>query len=150
MYKLRSERISQQLFWSMILIIFSLLLLSVPLIVSSYKSYQKADRALSEISALRAVADLANKISRERAPANKVMSSRADELAANLKELDEYRKQVDLQIEQTIRILNTRSVSRQEKALFNKADSSGKCNSIKTSHNITGRIPSQCLSGAII
>ena len=30
------------------------------------------------------------------------------------------------------------------------ADSSGKCNSIKTSHNITGRIPSQCLSGAII
>ena len=31
-----------------------------------------------------------------------------------------------------------------------EADSSGKCNSIKTSHNITGRIPSQCLSGAII
>jgi len=119
MYKLRSERISQQLFWSMILIIFSLLLLSVPLIVSSYKSYQKADRALSEISALRAVADLANKISRERAPANKVMSSRADELAAKLKELDDYRKEVDLQIEQTIRILNTRSFSHQEKALFN-------------------------------
>ena len=119
MYKLRSERISQQLFWSMILIIFSLLLLSVPLIVSSYKSYQKADRALSEISALRAVADLANKISRERAPANKVMSSRADELAAKLKELDDYRKEVDLQIEQTIRILNTRSLSHQEKALFN-------------------------------
>lgn len=133
MYKLRSERISQQLFWSMILIIFSLLLLSVPLIVSSYKTYQKADRALSEISALRAVADLANKISRERAPANKVMSSRADELAANLKELDEYRKEVDLQIEQTIRILNTRSVSRQEKALFNNLkklttrSSSGRC-----------------------
>ena len=119
MYKLRSERISQQLFWSMILIIFSLLLLSVPLIVSSYKSYQKADRALSEISALRAVADLANKISRERAPANKVMSSRADELAAKLKELDDYRKEVDLQIEQTIRILNTRNFSGQEKALFN-------------------------------
>lgn len=34
--------------------------------------------------------------------------------------------------------------------LLNRADSSGKCNSIKTSHNITGRIPSQCLSGAII
>ena len=33
---------------------------------------------------------------------------------------------------------------------FYQADSSGKCNSIKTSHNITGRIPSQCLSGAII
>ena len=37
-----------------------------------------------------------------------------------------------------------------EVAFFNMADSSGKCNSIKTSHNITGRIPSQCLSGAII
>ena len=37
-----------------------------------------------------------------------------------------------------------------ESYIFKKADSSGKCNSIKTSHNITGRIPSQCLSGAII
>lgn len=119
MYKLRSERISQQLFWSMILIIFSLLLLSVPLIVSSYKTYQKADRALSEISALRAVADLANKISRERAPANKVMSSRADELAANLKELHEYRQEVDLQIEQTLHILKTKSFSVQDSILLN-------------------------------
>lgn len=34
--------------------------------------------------------------------------------------------------------------------IYVEADSSGKCNSIKTSHNITGRIPSQCLSGAII
>ena len=31
-----------------------------------------------------------------------------------------------------------------------KADSSGKCNSIKTSHNITGCIPAQCLSRTII
>ena len=30
------------------------------------------------------------------------------------------------------------------------ADSSGKCNSIKTSHNITGCIPAQCLSRTII
>ena len=53
MYKLRSEHISQRLFLSMIIIIFSLLFLSVPLIVSSYQSYKKADRALTEISALR-------------------------------------------------------------------------------------------------
>lgn len=117
MHKLRSEHISQRLFWSMIIIILSLLFLSVPLIVSSYQSYQKADRALTEISALRAVADLANKISRERAPANKVMSSNADEFAANLKELKAYRKEVDLQIEQTRAILAAAGFTVQSQAL---------------------------------
>ena len=113
MYKLRSEQISQRLYLSMIIIIFSLLFLSIPLIISSYQSYQKADRALTEISALRAVADLANKVSRERAPANKVMSSTPDELAANLNELHRYRKEVDLQIEQTLQILNAAGFSAQ-------------------------------------
>ncbi|TCB54111.1 GGDEF domain-containing protein [Acinetobacter terrestris] len=113
MYKLRSEQISQRLYLSMIIIIFSLLFLSIPLIISSYQSYQKADRALTEISALRAVADLANKVSRERAPANKVMSSTPDELAANLNELHRYRKEVDLQIERTLQILNTAGFSAQ-------------------------------------
>lgn len=117
MYKLRSEHISRRLFWSMIIIALSLLFLSVPLIVSSYHSYQKADRALTEISALRAVADLANKISRERAPANKVMSSSADELEENIKELQAYRKEVDLQIEQTSAILATAGFSVQAQAL---------------------------------
>ena len=117
MYKLRSEHISRRLFWSMIIIALSLLFLSVPLIVSSYHSYQKADRALTEISALRAVADLANKISRERAPANKVMSSSAVELEENIKELQAYRKEVDLQIEQTSAILATAGFSVQAQAL---------------------------------
>lgn len=117
MYKLRSEHISRRLFWSMIIIALSLLFLSVPLIVSSYQSYQKADRALTEISALRAVADLANKISRERAPANKVMSSSADELEENIKELQAYRKEVDLQIEQTSAILAAAGFSVQAQAL---------------------------------
>ncbi|WP_313033968.1 GGDEF domain-containing protein [Acinetobacter sp.] len=111
MYKLRSKHISQRLFWSMMIIILSLLFLSISLIVSSYQRYQTADRALTEISALRAVADLANRISRERAPANKVMSSNAEELAANLKELHAYRKEVDLQIEQTLKTLNTAGFS---------------------------------------
>ena len=117
MYKLRSEHISQRLFLSMIIIIFSLLFLSVPLIVSSYQSYKKADRALTEISALRAVADLANKVSRERAPANKVMSSTADELAENLQELQAHRKEVDIQIDQTLQILNASGFSAQVRGL---------------------------------
>ena len=111
MYKLRSKHISQRLFWSMMIIILSLLFLSISLIVSSYQRYQTADRALTEISALRAVADLANRISRERAPANKVMSSSAEELAANLKELHAYREKVNLQIEQTLKTLNTAGFS---------------------------------------
>ena len=118
MYKLRSKHISQRLFLSMIIIILSLLFLSVPLIVSSYQSYQKADRALIEISALRAVADLSNKVSRERAPANKVMSSNADELAENLKELHAHRKEVDLQIERTLQILEAAGFSAQVRGLF--------------------------------
>ncbi|MFH7765432.1 diguanylate cyclase [Acinetobacter sp. BSP-28] len=117
MYRLRSEHISRRLFWSMIIITLSLLFLSVPLIVSSYHSYQKADRVLTEISALRAVADLANKVSRERAPANKVMSSNADELAANIKELKAYRKEVDVQIEQTSAILKAAGFTVQAQAL---------------------------------
>ncbi|WP_407306825.1 GGDEF domain-containing protein [Acinetobacter sp.] len=117
MYKLRSEHIGQRLLLSMIIIILSLLFLSVPLIVSSYQGYQKADRALIEISALRAVADLANQVSRERAPANKVMSSTAEELAENLQELQAHRKEVDIQIDQTIQILNAAGFSAQVRGL---------------------------------
>lgn len=117
MYKLSSEHIRQRLLLSMLIIIVSLLFLSVPLIVSSYQIYQKADRALTEISALRAVADLANKISRERAPANNVMSSNADEFAANKQKLQSYRQEVDAQIEQTIRILNKAGFAVQAQAL---------------------------------
>ena len=117
MYKLRSEYIGRRLFWSMMIIILSLLFLSVPLIVSSYYSYQKADRALTEISALRAMADLTNKVSRERAPSNKLMSSNADELEANLKKLKSYRKEVDLQIEQTNTILKAAGFTVQAQAL---------------------------------
>lgn len=113
MYKLRSKHIAQRLLLSMIIIIFSLLFLSVPLIISSYQNYQKADRALIEISALRAVADLANQVSRERAPANKVMSSAPDELAENLKALHAHRKEVDLQIERTLKILEAAGFSAQ-------------------------------------
>ncbi len=117
MHRLRSEHISQRLFWLMIIIILSLLFLCVPLIVSSYQSYQKADRALTEISALGAMAELANDISRERAPANKLMSSNADEFEKNLKELKDYRKEVDVQLERTRAILAAAGFAVQAQAL---------------------------------
>ena len=99
--KLRSEHIRHKLLGAMSIIIVSLLIISVPLTVNSYSSYKKSEVALSEILVLQNVAELANNISKERAPSNKVMSSTPEELQENLNELSEYRKQVDRQIHKT-------------------------------------------------
>ena len=74
----------------MLIIVLSLLCISIPLIVSSYKEYVKAQHALIEIQSLGAVADLANKISRERGPSNKAMSSSPKERQKNLQDLRTY------------------------------------------------------------
>ncbi|WP_333975936.1 GGDEF domain-containing protein [Acinetobacter colistiniresistens] len=103
--KLRSEQISRRLFFCMIAIIFSIFYLSLPLIINSYQEYIKSEQTLTEITSLRALVKTANKISRERAPSNKVMSSQADVLLKNQKELDEYRNGVDAQIDDTIEVL---------------------------------------------
>lgn len=104
-HRLHSENTKQRLFISMLIIILSILFISVPVTLKSYRSYQQSDVVLTEISVLRHVADLANEISRERGPANKVMSSTPDELSANLKELTLFRERVDLQIEHTMQRL---------------------------------------------
>ncbi|UUM28364.1 GGDEF domain-containing protein [Acinetobacter colistiniresistens] len=103
--KLRSEQISRRLFFCMIAIIFSIFYLSIPLIINSYQEYIKSEQTLTEITSLRALVKTANKLSRERAPSNKVMSSQADVLLKNQKELEEYRKSVDAQIDDTIDVL---------------------------------------------
>lgn len=107
MSKLRAENISKRLLGAMLIIVLSLLFISVPLIFKSYQHYQQARISLSEIQSLRAVAELSNKISRERAPANKVMSSTSEELAQNQQELRDYRRGVDQQLENTIVLLNS-------------------------------------------
>ncbi|MCU4391330.1 GGDEF domain-containing protein [Acinetobacter courvalinii] len=103
--KLRSEQISRRLFLCMLVIIFSITYLSIPLIINSYQEYIRTNKTLIEIISLRSLVKTANKISRERAPSNKVMSSQPQDLAKNRQELQEYRKVVDLQIEQTIETL---------------------------------------------
>ncbi|PKF36865.1 GGDEF domain-containing protein [Acinetobacter proteolyticus] len=103
--KLRSEQISRRLFFCMIVIIFSIFYLSIPLIINSYQEYIKSDQTLTEITCLRALVKTSNKISRERAPSNKVMSSQSEVLLENQKELFEYRKIVDAQIDETIEVL---------------------------------------------
>ncbi|EXB26814.1 diguanylate cyclase domain protein [Acinetobacter baumannii 1437282] len=103
--KLRSEQISRRLFLCMLVIIFSISYLSIPLIINSYQEYIRTNKTLIEIISLRSLVKTANKISRERAPSNKVMSSQPQDLAKNHQDLQEYRKVVDLQIEQTIETL---------------------------------------------
>ncbi|WP_445404193.1 GGDEF domain-containing protein [Acinetobacter vivianii] len=103
--KLRSEQISRRLFLCMLIIIFSISYLSIPLIINSYQEYIRTNQTLTEIISLRSLVKTANKISKERAPSNKVMSSQPQDLAENRKELLEYRKLVDMQIDRTIEVL---------------------------------------------
>lgn len=103
--KLRSEQISRRLFLCMLVIIFSISYLSIPLIINSYQEYIRTNQTLTEIISLRSLVKTANKISKERAPSNKVMSSQPQDLAENRKELLEYRKLVDMQIDRTIEVL---------------------------------------------
>lgn len=100
-----SQTISKRLLLSMLVIVFSLLLISVPFIFNSYQEYIKTNQSLKELKILQALAETANKISRERAPANKAMSSTATELAYNKQELLKYRQTVDAQISTTVSIL---------------------------------------------
>ncbi|QER38331.1 GGDEF domain-containing protein [Acinetobacter suaedae] len=103
--KLRSEQISLRLFSCMIVIILSILYISIPLIIRSYQEYIETKQVLTETTSLRALVKTVNKISRERAPANKVMSSTPDELAVNQAELHAFRRIVDSEIDQTVTIL---------------------------------------------
>jgi len=89
----------------MLVIIFSISYLSIPLIINSYQEYIRTNQTLTEIISLRSLVKTANKISKERAPSNKVMSSQPQDLAENRQELLEYRKLVDMQIDRTIEVL---------------------------------------------
>lgn len=89
----------------MSVIILCLLFICIPLIVNSTQSYLKAVRTSDELHALQEVAILANKISKERAPANKVLSSTSEEIHQRQQELEIYRKEVDQQFEHTAKVL---------------------------------------------
>ena len=102
---LRSEQISKHLYCAMSVIILCLLFICIPLIVNSTQSYLKAVRTSDELHALQEVAILANKISKERAPANKVLSSTPEEIHQRQQELEIYRKEVDQQFEHTAKVL---------------------------------------------
>ena len=122
MREIRSEYLSQKLYIAMSIIILSLCSLSIPLIVKSYRDYNKTNQALTEIQALQAVADLANKISRERAPANKLMSSNQQDFAKHVLELKLYRLTVDEQMQKTLEVLKHSNLPNSDLSLFDRLD----------------------------
>lgn len=122
MREIRSEYLSQKLYIAMSIIILSLCSLSIPLIVKSYRDYIKTNQALTEIQALQAVADLANKISRERAPANKLMSSNQQDFAKHVLELKLYRLTVDEQMKKTLEVLKHSNLPSLDLSLFDRLD----------------------------
>ncbi|MBB4808791.1 diguanylate cyclase (GGDEF)-like protein [Acinetobacter johnsonii] len=122
MREIRSEYLSQNLYIAMSIIILSLCSLSIPLIVKSYRDYNKTNQALTEIQALQAVADLANKISRERAPANKLMSSNQQDFAKHVLELKLYRLTVDEQMKKTLEVLKHSNLPNLDLSLVDRLD----------------------------
>lgn len=104
-HELRSEQISTRLLILMSVIILSVLLIAVPQIISNYQEYSRANRALVNIQTLQVFAETSNKISRERAPTNKAMSSSTITFPDRIKELQDYRKGVDQQIDLTVETL---------------------------------------------
>ena len=122
MREIRSEYLSQKLYIAMSIIILSLCSLSIPLIVKSYRDYNKTNQALTEIQALQAVADLANKISRERAPANKLMSSNQQDFAKHVFELKLYRLTVDEQMKKTLEVLKHSNLPNLDLSLVDRLD----------------------------
>lgn len=122
MREIRSEYLSQKLYIAMSIIILSLCSLSIPLMVKSYRDYIKTNQALTEIQALQAVADLANKISRERAPANKLMSSNQQDFAKHVLELKLYRLTIDEQMQKTLEVLKHSNLPNLDLSLFDRLD----------------------------
>lgn len=104
--QLRSEQISTRLLLLMSIIILSVLLIAIPQIISSYQQYRISHQAVLDIQTLRVFAETSNKISRERAPTNKAMSSTTLEAQKNINELNKYRSEVDQQIDITVKTLN--------------------------------------------
>ena len=105
METLRTEHISKRLQIAMLIIVMSIMFISVPMIIGSYRQFVKSAEALKEIQMLKMVAELTNQISRERAPANSAMSSQGQQQQVKIQELREYRQGVDQQYQNTLKAL---------------------------------------------
>lgn len=105
MSKLGLRSIRQRLFIFMTIIMLSVLGICLPLILHSYQTLQASKQDLIAIQSLRLLAHTANEISRERAYANRLMSSTFVEQAHYRQALDQYRAGVDQDIQRNIDLL---------------------------------------------
>lgn len=104
--QLRPKQIRTRLLILMSIIILTILFIAIPQIIQSYQQYNRSHQSLIDIETLRIFAETSNKISRERAPTNKALSSAPENLAKKVEELQQYRLSVDQQINLTIATLN--------------------------------------------
>ena len=102
MDQLRSEFMSKRVYVTMFIIMVSVLALTIPLLMTNYQNYSKAKKTLAEIESLEMMVRLANELSKERAPANKLMSGHEAQRAALVQALQQHRKHVDLLLNETI------------------------------------------------
>lgn len=107
MPKLGFRSIRQRLFMFMTMIILSLLCICFPLIINSYQALQVSKQDLIGVQSLRLLAHTANEISRERAYANKLMSSPYASQTSHRQALARYRKGVDQDIRENVILLRT-------------------------------------------
>ena len=107
MPKLGFSSIRQRLFMFMTMIILSLLCICFPLMINSYQALQAAKQDLIGIQSLKLLVHTANQISRERAFANKLMSSPYANQASHRQALDLYREGVDQDIRENVILLRT-------------------------------------------
>ncbi|RKG34150.1 GGDEF domain-containing protein [Acinetobacter guerrae] len=107
MPKLGLRSIRQRLFMFMSMIILSLLCICFPLMINSYQALQAAKQDLIGIQSLKLLVHTANQISRERAFANKLMSSPYANQASHRQALDLYRQGVDQDIRENVILLRT-------------------------------------------
>ncbi|MCU4483201.1 GGDEF domain-containing protein [Acinetobacter ursingii] len=107
MPKLGFRSIRQRLFMFMSMIILSLLCICFPLMINSYQALQVSKQDLIGVQSLRLLTHTANEISRERAYANKLMSSPYASQTSHRQALARYRKGVDQDIRENVILLRT-------------------------------------------
>ncbi|VTX54231.1 GGDEF domain-containing protein [Acinetobacter ursingii] len=107
MPKLGFRSIRQRLFMFMTMIILSLLCICFPLMINSYQALQVSKQDLIGVQSLRLLTHTANEISRERAYANKLMSSPYASQTSHRQALARYRKGVDQDIRENVILLRT-------------------------------------------
>ena len=100
--RLFSRRIRAQLAWAMVLILAVLLLTATPLLIGSYRNYKQAQLSLEHLHYLQLLANICNKVSKERGPSNVAMTDFSVDNTASIQQLYLFRQGVDADLQSAI------------------------------------------------